>query len=161
MYLTDQAVERVARDLQRTSSWKENALKKAKAREHEIRALLGVATGTLLFSFGDGAYAQAGKSEFEFWGLPVSAMAGIGLHALGLSGYAKGLTKDAHNVGTGALAVWLTAIGRKMGEKMRGGAHHGVAGQFGTGGYGPGALPAPQQRYVVDAASMGVPAYGG
>ena len=61
MYLTDQAVERVARDLQRTSSWKENALKKAKAREHEIRALLGVATGTLLFSFGDGAYAQAGK----------------------------------------------------------------------------------------------------
>ena len=158
MYLTDQAVERVARDLQRTTSWKETALKKAKERDREIRALLGVATGTLLFSYGDGAYAQAGKSEFEFWGLPVSAMAGIGLHALGLSGYAKGLTKDVHNVGTGALAVWLSAIGRKMGEKMRG-AHHGVAGQFGTG-YAPAGLPAPQQRYVVDA-SMGVPAYGG
>jgi hypothetical protein len=160
MYLTDQAVERVARDLQRTTNWKETALKKARERDREIRALLGVAAGTLLCSYADGAYAQAGKSEFEFWGLPVSAMAGIGLHALGLSGYAKGMTKDVHNVGTGALAVWLTSVGRNLGMKFRGG-HHGVAGQFGTGGYGPGALPAPQQRYVVDAAGMGVPAYGG
>jgi hypothetical protein len=151
-YLTDETVHDMARGIQARDNWIASQKKKLRDREHEARAIIGVAAGTLAFSYADAAYSDDG-TEWKLFGVPVSAAAALGLHALGWTGYAGKYSNDVHNLATGALANWISQFGRDWGRKARSKpAHHGVA------GYGAGALPQPGQRYAVDPAAYA--AYG-
>jgi hypothetical protein len=154
-YLTDEAVTEMAGAITKRDAWMAAQKKKAKEREHELRAIVGVAAGTLAFSYADAAWSDDGV-EWKLFGVPVAAAAALALHGIGWAGYGGRYTNDLHNAGTGALAVWLGQFGREWGGKSRSKpiAHHATA------GYGTGALPGPGQRYVVTD-MPGVPAYGG
>ncbi len=153
-YLTDETVADLAGGVAARDRYIEKVKQKAKQREHEARALAGVAAGSLAFSYMDAAYSDDGVEWKLFNVAPASLVAAGVFHGLGWAGYAGKYTADLHNLGTGAFAVWLTQWGRDMGRKARTKpARHGAAGQ-----YGAGALPQPGQRYAVD--MNGVPAYG-
>ena len=153
-YLTDETVADLAGGVAARDRYIEKVKKKAKEREHEARALAGVAAGTLLLSYADAAWSDDGN-EWKLFNLaPASLVAAGLLHGLGWAGYLGKDTADAHNVGTGAFAVWLSQWGREMGRKAR-----TKPARHGTAGYGAGALPQPGQRYAVDAGQY-APAYG-
>jgi len=156
-YLSEATTHDLARGLSRSHQYIAKIKEKAKSRESEARALAGVAAGSLLFSYLDASQSVDGV-EWKVLGAPVSLVAAIALHGLGVSGYlGKKYSSDAHSLGTGALAVYATQWGHTWGRAARTKAAHHGAGAY---QYGAGALPAPGARYAVDGVSSYAPAYG-
>jgi hypothetical protein len=156
-YLTDEAVTALAGGVEKRDRQLDKIKRKALEHAQEARGLAGVAGGTLLFSYLDGSLSDDGSEWKLFNFAPASLVAAAALHGLAWAGYAGKLAPDAHSVGTGALAAYLSNLGRDLGRKSRTKpARHGTAGQ-----YGAGALPQPGQRYAVDGVPGYAAAYGG
>jgi hypothetical protein len=153
-YLTDETVADLAGGVASRDRWIQKQKSKAKAREHEARALGAVAFGAFAGAYADAAWSDDGV-EYKLFNLAPATLVAAGvLHGLGWAGYGGKWTPELHNVGTGFFSVWVAGWGREMGRKGRTKpARHGTAGQ-----YGAGALPQPGQRYAVD--MNGVAAYG-
>jgi hypothetical protein len=156
-YLTDETMQQLARDVARKETTLARITEKAKERNREVAALFEVAAGTLAFSYVDAAYSDDGE-EYKLMGVPLSLAAAVGLHALGWSDWAGKYSRDAHNLGTGALATWLATLGRSLGKQQRSG---GRPGRHAVAGYETGALPPGMgggpARYVVS--EMPAPGY--
>jgi len=154
-YLTDETVQQLARDVARKESTLTRIVEKGKERTREVAALFEVAIGTLGFSYVDAAYSEDGE-EFKIMGVPLSLGAAVAFHALGWSDWAGKYSRDAHNLGTGALAAWLATLGHSLGrQNRRAPAHHAQSGYGSVAGYASGGVgPA---RYVVS--EMPAPAY--
>lgn len=156
-YLTDETMQQLARDVARKESTLTRIVEKGKERTREVAALFEVAIGTLGFSYVDAAYSEDGE-EFKIMGVPLSLGAAVAFHALGWSDWAGKYSRDAHNLGTGALAAWLATLGHSLGRQNRSHMAPGKHAQTGYGnvaGYGSGGVgPA---RYVVS--EMPAPAY--
>lgn len=92
-----------------------------KAEETAGRVVQIVTINGTAFGFGylNGRMVNdRGERGVELFGVPVEAIAGIGLHLLGFMSSNK-YGEHLHNFGNGALAAYSTTMGVEIGEKMR------------------------------------------
>ena len=83
--------------------------KKMKAGVHLLE------TGAAAFGSG---MLMGRYGTMEVFGVPVTALAAIGLHAVGFLGLAGQMTDDAHAFGNGFLANYLVTLGAGVGGKL-------------------------------------------
>jgi hypothetical protein len=111
------AMKLTANDLQRAATRAEsmrNRLTNLKKRTEKVaeRAVHTVEVGTSAFAFG---LLQGKTGGLEFVGVPAELIAGAGLHIAGFLGLGGKMSSHLHGFGDGALASYLTTMGRGVG----------------------------------------------
>ena len=143
LQITRQDAERLLRTAQNARA----SIKRAKEHANEAveRVVQTVEVGSTAFGFG---IINGRFNGVEVLGVPLDALTGFGLHALGFFGVAP---QHLHNFGDGAMASYLTTTGAGIGRAMavRAGAAAPMQGKpAGSAGWiGTGQLPAGSAVY--------------
>jgi hypothetical protein len=111
------AMKLTTNDLKRAATRAEsmrNRLTNLKKRTEKVaeRAVHTVEVGTSAFAFG---LLQGKTGGVEVVGVPAELLAGAGLHLAGFLGLGGKMSSHLHGFGDGALASYLTTMGRGVG----------------------------------------------
>lgn len=107
-----------------------------KADEAVDKVVTAAVTGAAAFGFG---VAQGRTGGVEVLGIPADLGAGVALHALGFAGVAGRQSDYLHAAGNGALACYLTTLGRGVGVEWKRKADGGASLPAGSSGSLPAA----------------------
>ena len=95
-----------------------NRARSAVAKADEVIAKAVRTSEVSLAAFGMGL-AQGRYGSVEVMGVPMDLGAGLGLHLLGFAGVGGRHSDHLHGFGDGALASYLTTLGKGIGAGMR------------------------------------------
>ena len=154
--LTSSDIDKVVAKATRINETAEKIKAKTAAITERVVRTVEVGAGAFMLGAANGYFGSVDKTtglqtEMSVMGIPISLLAGVGLHAVGFAGVAGKMDDHMHAFADGALAAYTVHLGHKVGamvlnkyavgQKAAGTALGGVAGF--------GALP-PGDRPLTD-----------
>lgn len=110
---------------------------KSKVEKTTARAIHTLEVGVSAFGFG---VLQGKTGGVEIVGVPLELLTGVGLNLAGYLGLGGRMSDHLHGLGDGALAAYLTTVGRGVGQKWGSGTgileSNRSAGSIGAGASG-------------------------